>query len=243
MGLTIGQKSYRVVVFLQGLQRRRVAKAMAKHGFKKKDLVEGWRLLQNISSGRLGQQDQFSAEQRTMPRVDAWENYWYSIIQAVLERHTPDVAAKVFLNLAKSSGPQVAIGVQTLVTRLREVQADSSKEAKLAMQMLKARGFGEEQLAEAEELLLALQELPEMGDELQPATAQLQDAEAAMWSWYREWSTIARGVIRDRNLLRALGFLRNGSRSSQQETVGDESDSGDEEEAAPLSLPPASVPA
>ena len=28
----------------------------------------------------------------------------------------------------------------------------------------------------------------------------------AMWDWYLEWSAIARGIIRDRRQLRALGF-------------------------------------
>ncbi|MCZ7678604.1 MAG: hypothetical protein M5U28_07470 [Sandaracinaceae bacterium] len=33
-------------------------------------------------------------------------------------------------------------------------------------------------------------------------------AEEDLWSWYLEWSGIARVAIRDRRMLRALGLLR-----------------------------------
>jgi len=37
-----------------------------------------------------------------------------------------------------------------------------------------------------------------------------------MWTWYLEWSAIARGVIRDRRQLRALGFARGASTNSEE---------------------------
>ncbi|HEY3498416.1 MAG TPA: hypothetical protein VGK73_27170 [Polyangiaceae bacterium] len=51
-------------------------------------------------------------------------------------------------------------------------------------------------------------------------------AESELWSWYLEWSQIARGVVAERQLLRELGFLKT-VRSSG------ESDAEDEVEAIP----------
>ncbi len=41
-------------------------------------------------------------------------------------------------------------------------------------------------------------------------------AEQHLWSWYLEWSSLARIAIRDRRLLRSLGFRR-GTRGSEGE--------------------------
>ena len=48
--------------------------------------------------------------------------------------------------------------------------------------------------------------MPE-GEGEEPAET-VEDAEKRLWSWYLEWSVIARAAIRDRRLLRSLGFLR-----------------------------------
>lgn len=47
-----------------------------------------------------------------------------------------------------------------------------------------------------------------------------------MWSWYLEWSRIARAVITDRRLLRDLGFLR--SARPDLHGRGDNDDADDE---------------
>ncbi len=47
-------------------------------------------------------------------------------------------------------------------------------------------------------------------------------ATAEMWSWYLEWSQIARTVIKNRRLLRSLGFLRRTSTGDDRVMVEDE---------------------
>lgn len=48
--------------------------------------------------------------------------------------------------------------------------------------------------------------------------AALEAAEAAMWGWYLEWSKIARIAIKQRPLLRQLGFLSVRRGSEEEET-------------------------
>lgn len=60
-------------------------------------------------------------------------------------------------------------------------------------------------------------------------------AEKSMWSWYLEWSTIARVAIKERYILRALGFRRKQT-ADEAESDG-ESEGGDETDGA--ATPPA----
>jgi hypothetical protein len=65
------------------------------------------------------------------------------------------------------------------------------------------------------------------------------EAEAELWSWYLEWSYIARSVITDRRLLRELGFLRvvrKGSVETEEEVDlegADEDAENEEQKQAP----------
>ena len=45
MSLTVRQKSERVLQFLRGVNKARVASALAAHGFTQEELDEGWSLL------------------------------------------------------------------------------------------------------------------------------------------------------------------------------------------------------
>lgn len=42
-------------------------------------------------------------------------------------------------------------------------------------------------------------------------------AEERLWNWYLEWSAIARVAIRDRRILRSLGFLRTVKKANGEE--------------------------
>ena len=45
--------------------------------------------------------------------LDAWENRWFPVAEATLRRRKPEIADKVFLNLAQTSGIEVAVSVST----------------------------------------------------------------------------------------------------------------------------------
>ena len=112
MALTIGQKSERVLRFLRGLSHPRVASALAAHGFSQADWDEGWQLLQT-ASGRwlLREQPTRAPDPTVIEELDAWENRWFPVAEATLRRRKPEVADKIFLNLAQTSGIEVAVSV------------------------------------------------------------------------------------------------------------------------------------
>ena len=228
MALTIGQKHGRFIQFLRGLHHPRVATLLTRHGLRQEDYDQAFLLLRGAVGRKLNIPRYVAPDPSVFERLDTWENRWFPIIKASLRHQFPEVHDTVFLNLAQTDGPDVMVSVDTLVRRLRELQAEDSETARAAMELLERRGVTEEVLAEAERELGQIVTKPELIDE--PASPEDRAAaEAAMWDWYLEWSTIARQVIRDRNLLRMLGFLQNRT-SSDEDT---ETSAGSEEPQSP----------
>ncbi len=214
MRLSLGDKSFRVIRFLLGIRNPRIATALAGYGFKQEDRDEGWALLHALGKGRLEVLPSAPRDMETLLKLDAWENHWFPIAQAALERRFPAVSALFFLNLAQTEGPAVAISVRTFVDRYAELGAAGptnkyGAEAPKALELLVSRGVTAAVLAEAQVLLTALTQVAPV-ETLPSAEQQQQDveqAEAALWAWYLEWSQIARVAVKQRSLLRELGFL------------------------------------
>jgi hypothetical protein len=192
--------------FLMGLGNRQIARTLQPFGFDQAVLDEGWTLLRQTTAMRLdGPSRQLTREE--VAHLDGWENLWFPIVGAVLRRHHPDVHTTVFHNLRQTEGNEVVLSVGTLVARL---DALPGGEASPVRATLARHGFTNAVLEEARGLLGGVMQPPpeeppgaeDDEPEVDPA------AEAAMWSYYLQWSAIARSAISDRRLLRRLGFLR-----------------------------------
>src|SRR5690606_6857744 len=131
----------------------------------------------------------------------------------VLRTNFPDVHAVVFRNLTQTEGVEVVASVSTLLSRLDLVvqpapDGGMGERGQAAVRRLVERGVSESVTNSARDLLGRVGTSPEP-DLLEPESPDsAQEAEEALWNWYLEWSGIARIAIRNRRLLRALGFLR-----------------------------------
>jgi hypothetical protein len=227
MPLSLGDKTFRVVRFLMGLRNPRIATALASYGFKDEDMQEGWTLINALGKGKLAVLPPGPRDMETLLKLDAWENQWFPIAQAALERRFPAVAARFFLNLVQTEGPEVAISVRTFVDRYEELVAGSEKfgaEAKKAQELLVTRGVTPAVVEEAKALLTKLTQMAEPAEpvSVEEQEAELEAAETAMWAWYLEWSKIARIAVKQRVLLRQLGFLavrRGGDEEEETDTT------------------------
>ena len=89
-------------------------------------------------------------------------------------------------------------------------------------------------LKEARELLATLGNVAPISDDklasAEDAKAELMRAESTLWGWYLEWSQVARTAIKQRALLRQLGFLTSRGGAAEEE---------DEVPSAPLARSPA----
>ena len=231
--LTIGQKSTRLLYFLMGLRNHAIAGELARFGFGQDTLDEGWTLLRSVAGDRL-EAVPIPPTSDEVAALDGWENRWFPIVGAVLKRHHPAEHAQVFNNLTQTTGPEVVLSVGTLLTRLDAIAAAPSGGA--VQDTLVRHGFTAEVVAKARLLMTRIMQVsqqPSSGTVVSPEELLLR--ERAMWDFYLQWSTIARSVIRDRRMLRQLGFLK--SRGERGDSAGepgddelddDDLDSGDE---------------
>ncbi|XXX77665.1 hypothetical protein WMF30_02655 [Sorangium sp. So ce134] len=235
--LTIGQKAERVLLLLMGLRKNKVAAALVAHGFSDDDLAEGWRLLQRVTRTRLGFVATAAAtDTGLINEIDAWENKWFPIASATLKRHAPRAHAFVFRNLTQTEGAAVLVSVSTFVERWDNLAKSKEKggpdaQGDEARKILAKRGLTKAVIDEAKQLLARAGKL-ESTAELPPAAATDEDfekAERQLWDWYLEWSTIVQTAIKDRRILRELGFRR---ASSSKATAAEEAPGEEVEEEA-----------
>jgi hypothetical protein len=212
MSFTISDKATRVMRFLIGLRNPNIASALAGYGFTDDDLAEGWSLVNALGKGKLAFLP-FTRDRDVLLKLDAWENHWFPISAACLERRFPAVFARMFMNLQQAEGPEVAVTVRTYVDRYDELTAPDSKygpEGAKARDALTARGVTPAVVDEARNLLAQLTKVaapPEVQSSIAEQEADLEKAQAALWAWYLEWSKVARVAIKQRALLHELGFL------------------------------------
>jgi len=211
MKLSIGEKAQRVLTLNMALRNPKVLKVLRAHGFTQEDLDEGWKLLRAVAEVKLSLlKEEPALDPLQLRRLDDWENKWFPIITATLNRRYPDLHKVVFLNLTQTQGPAVVLSVSTLLKRLKE--SERTAEGKAARKLLESRGVTKAVIADAEDMvekLSSLADVPEIGptDEEEVDAAQAQAVDA-MWAWYLEWSEIARSAIQSRSLLRSMGFLQ-----------------------------------
>jgi hypothetical protein len=204
MPMRFSEKIDRVIRFVSGLRNPSIAERLSHHGFSQRDLDEGWDLIKKAVGDRVDTPDVEKPSPDTLEQLDAWENKWFPVARATLERRYPDSAKDVFLNLAQSEGIAVTLSVATFLRRLDELKTSNAE----ARAVLGRRGLTASELENAKKML---DELGRIGEQpaidLEARERQFAEAEDALWAWYLEWSAIARVSIENRRLLRQLGFL------------------------------------
>ncbi|MBK8256480.1 MAG: hypothetical protein IPK82_27905 [Polyangiaceae bacterium] len=243
--LTLGQKAERMLKFLLGVRNARAAAVLKGYGFSEKDLNEGWALLRALGKSRLDAEETPGAyDPALVQQLDAWENKWFPIADATLRRHAPTVHASFFRNLSQTEGAAVIVGVGTFIERFHSLDKAEDKGGpkggggKAAKKKLQERGLTDAVIQEAQALLKELGSLSDPVPDVATSDdqeAQLAKAEDEMWAWYLEWSQIARTKIKQRALLRSMGFLRTNKAGVEEEIPEDEfePDDKDEEDGEP----------
>jgi hypothetical protein len=144
----------------------------------------------------------------------------------------------LFLNLAQTEGAEVIVSVGTLIDRLQRLASEPSlgSAGAQARDLLMQRGVTSGTLEVAQDLLRQLgSSAPAHAAPAVDANAAAK-AEEAMWHWYLEWGEIARVAVKDRRLLRELGFL-NLKRSLVDDAESEASDEDHEPDASSPSTP------
>lgn len=214
--LSLTQKTTRVLRFLLGLRQPQIAGLLVAHGFGDNDLEEGWRMLREAVGARLDRATPPAPPPVKTKQLDQFENKWFPIAAATLQRAYPQVNEKLFLNLSQTEGAEVVVSVGTFIERIEALGTDddgrADREDAEARALLERRGLTTAVITQAKQLIEGLERkasAEEMPIDPEPEFTERQlAAERAMWAWYREWSSISRAIIKNRNYLRQLGFLQ-----------------------------------
>jgi hypothetical protein len=203
--LTSDQKAHRVLQFLLGLRLPAALKALQRHGFTAADLSDGWDRLRALSQVPTAP-DTSDAHLPALEALYAFEATWVPIARISLRQHHPEVAQWIFAQLPASERGAVILRVRVFCDLVSTLQAGARGPAgTAAVQMLQRRGLTDERIAEARVLLDAAQGAAPSNV---PDPAKQHALDAALWTWYVEWSGLARIAIKERRVLRALGFLQ-----------------------------------
>lgn len=216
--LTTRQRARRVLTFLMGLRTPGVAAALSPHGFTEEDLLQGMERLAAVTRGLDTRTP--AVEAPLVAPLVAFQSHWFRIARHTLEHHYPAVTKRLFLNLSPASGQQAILAVQAFIMRVQamETQPDLYGEhGSAARALLRHRGLTDERVAEAHALLERVTTTKPVQRPL-ITREQQQAADDALWRWYLEWSGIARTTIRNKRLLRALGYGKP-QRAGEQEAA------------------------
>ncbi len=223
MPMAFGDKAAHVMKFLMGIRNPRIASALAAHGFRDADLQEGWALMNTVGRVKLDAHGAV-ADTNLIVMADQWENKWFPIAAATLERRFPAVHAQLFKNLSQTEGPAVAVSVRTFIDRFDQMAAGAGTygaEGPKAKAVLEERGLTPSEINNARALLESLGKVETVDAAMAGQDPKAREkAENDLWAWYLEWSQIARIAVTQRALLKQMGFLPSRkSKASEEDDV------------------------
>ena len=223
MAMSFGDKAARVMKFMMAVRNPRIASAMAAYGFTDAELQEGWSLMNLVGRVKLDAHTP-ATDTSTLEQLDQWENQWFPIAAATLQRRFPAVHAQVFKNLSQTEGPAVAVSVRTFLERFDQMAAGAGAygaEGAQAKAVLEARGLTPAVLNRARALLENVGKIATVDAVMAAQDPKaLEKAENDLWAWYLEWSQVARIAVTQRVLLKQMGFLpTRRSRATEEDDV------------------------
>lgn len=239
--MTIGQKGARVLKFLLGLRHPEILATLATYGFDEKQLQDGWTRLTALRRGRY--RPMYVQDPRITRELDEFENEWFPVIGAALTHRYPKVRSYLFDGLPRRTENEVAATVPEFLERLDALAGGAlGAEGQEARKFLETRGFDGAALTRGRALVARLGTAAPLPG-IATARSDSLIAEEHLWAWYLEWSEIARVAVKNRRLLRLLGFLTKKRGEADEEEDEDSQDGAAPNGAAPSgSLPNAAAP-
>ncbi|MBI5482180.1 MAG: hypothetical protein HY906_25215 [Deltaproteobacteria bacterium] len=232
-------KLQKLLKFLLATLDPRIFTLLTRRGFKNQTRREGWALFMKAGGQHvdllLAQPGDGSPGDQ-VGRIDDFENEWFDVVDAALANHFPELRQQVFLNLHKSSGPEVVLTVETLLARVAGLERLGDP-GRAALELLAERGFTAE-VRQRGRALIEQVTGPEVAVLPTPdlvAEAERQVAEDQAWAFYLEWAKTARTVVRRKDLRIKLGISTATRAEEPEEPI-------EPEPPAPAPLPPVPGP-
>ncbi len=227
----------RVTKFLQGIGALPVVRTLlAQNGMADEDIKEGRSLLlkclaEPIEAPRELQTESATAQRAAVAELDQWDEPNFARFGATLRRHHRSAYDYVFHDLKPATGPLAVQGVATFLARIDALEGGSdpgrsaSKKADAeAVERLESRGLTRAERKRLKTLVdVALGPTAALPDLPKVSTSARLVALNDLRSWFDEWSTTARAVVKKRSDLIRLGLAaRKFAAKEKGETKTDE---------------------
>jgi hypothetical protein len=200
--LTINQKYDSMFRLVRGMSAAPVLALIGPKGCTDEVLEQGWSLLKDASWLRFAAPGNVVSSP-ALDELSALQADILPVLDASLVSRFPMVHHRLFLNIGRAGGVELLVGMSVLHDRLRALYDTDDDESRAVRALLVSRSVTNEKLDRVRDLVEASKVC-----EMDAAIAKREEAEKKMWEFYLEWSKIVRGVVKDRRLLRFLGFLR-----------------------------------
>jgi len=151
--------------------------------------------------------------------LDAWDEPNFRVAGAALATEFPDQYTFLFQDLEPQTGPGAVVSITTFLDRLDTLQNGKDRKAtrkadEAALAKLSDRGITAEERTRLRGLLTVALGSPN-ADSAPPsikadpkAEAEQRAAKIELWTFYAEWSEIARADIKRRDYLIQLGMAK-----------------------------------
>lgn len=213
-------KLHRVLRFLISFQNSPVALVMKKRGFDDEELATGWALF-DAASGRTLKRSNIDCYEKTInfpALLDAWENTWFDVADAALSYRFPEVHKALFNKVSKQSGISVIPSVLGFVGLLEEIRTRTDSPWTDASALLAKRGLDQANIDSIKETISKMKTYSSTGSEWNVDREEVDKAVEEMWSWYQEWSRIARTVVPNKRMKILMGLSFYTKRKKTPET-------------------------
>ena len=202
--LTLHEKVDRVMRLLLALRRRTVASALSAHGFAAAEIQEAFRLLAALTVTDLEGAASVIDRPDLEEKIAAWEHRWFPIVEAALRRHHPDALERLFPKIVDGMAEGHAKQWGNAIFFLNAF--DTLGATSPAIARLHERGLTPAVITELRNVLDPMMHTLDASPWPKGDSAAFTEAEEKLWAWYLEWSSIVRARVKDKRLLRELGF-------------------------------------
>ena len=218
------ERAERALGFLLALRNPKIMDLMVLRGFRQADLDEGFQLLRQVAPAKVpdvGSQNHL-LEERPVDLLSRWQDAWLPMAVLALRRREPELA-KLLLDDLHPAPVLAVAGFLDRLAQLDEVKGARRGRQKgrgvLARVLLAERGLTAEVLRQGRELVERVKAGQASAREVREDEASFAKADEELWQYYLQWSQIARMAVKEKSLLRQLGF-RPAGRPRKKDAAG-----------------------
>lgn len=211
--VTFHQKLERVLRLLLGLRHAEVRAALLPYGLTDELVEKNWERLNVAGTTRLRafptrELDSDHDRSSAFEELRSFQDHWFPVARAVLLANFPKIGAALSLAFVRERRSAIPFAVRAFLDRLGELESDPmyGADGPSARLLLEQRGLTKAATDAARRAIDRWAKAPGPPRDEADAIRQEEEAAAALWAFYLEWSSLSVRSITSATHLRWLGL-------------------------------------